>query len=457
MNRTTVTWLMTLLISGSGWAAEGFSKLNYKQALEQAASQKKWVFIDFYTTWCGPCKMMDDTTFKDPDVVKWMSQKAIALKIDAEAQEEIALKHRVDGYPTLVFLKPDGSEFERLSGYIPAGDLKRTFRQVETGKTALVVAKEKVDASPNDPVLRLDYGTELSQRSRWEEAWREYRWCLDQGVKKDPKFARLGVDALLGSMIGIGGPYEKARLELMALRNQAEERIRSGEASVADCQLVRDVNNVTSDDARTLELYDAMVKRGDKKTLTTLTRALMPLLVQAQRYTQINDYVDVVQDAKRVLAQAAEAADYLGRHLDAADREPLRDMLKENAALRVSDHYQVLLALDKTEQADALAKSAMSVSDSATVYGAFSWSGYLSGKPVEANVAWARKALELVGGQSADIVDTLARLLHKLGRKEEAVKVCRAALDKSDDLRSRLILQDCLEDISGKGDDATGS
>ena len=455
--RRATTLCFALICTASAWAEPGFLDLTYEQALKKAAKEHKHVFIDFYTTWCGPCKMMNDTTFKDPGVVKWLSEKAVALKIDAEAQEEIALKHGIDGYPTLVFLKPDGSEFERLSGYIPADDLKRAFRLVDSGKTALTAAKQKLDASPSDPLLRLDYGMELARRSQWEQAWQQYRQCLDQGTKQDEKFARLAGESLLSAMIELGGPYEKARMELLLLRNQAEGRIREAKASPLDYAIVRDINNVTGDDARSLQFYDEVLKSGHDDSIKSLTRAMMPLLVRAQRYKDIGDHLDITTDAGKILAQAGETAAYMSRTREKAEREPLRLMFNENAALRVTDHYQALLALGRTQAAATLANQALKLSQSPNVYGALAWAGYLSGKPVEQNVAWARKALDAVGGTSADIVDTLARLLHKLGRNEEAVKVCQAALDKSGDLRSRMILQDCLKDITAKDDANAGS
>jgi len=452
-----VTMLAVLVFTLPAMGAkEWFVDLGYDAAFARAAKENKLVFIDFYTTWCQPCKMMDESTFKDDAVVKWLSDNAVAIKIDAEAKEEIALKHKVDGYPTLIFLKADGTEFERVSGYIPPEDLLRIFRLVETGKTTLIVAKQNLDKSPNDPVAHLDYAAELTRRSRWEDAWAEYNWCLDNGVKNDPEFEKYGADALLSGMIELGGPLERARLELMKLRNESEQKFRDGKGSMIDGHLIRDVNNAAGEDLRTLEFYDSIVEDGDKDEIETLSRAMMPLLVRAQRFDEVEERVKVVDDARRVLANAVPTADYLGKYREPEEREMFREIFNENAALRVSDHYQVLLATGKKDEAAELAAAAMKASESPAVYGALSWAGYLSGKPVEQNIAWARKALDMMGGESAEVVDTLARLLDKLGRKEEAIKVCRAALEKSDDLRSKLILQGCLDEINGEGG-GTGS
>lgn len=62
----------------------------------------KLTMVDFYTTWCGPCKRMA------PSVRKIQSENADivnVLQIDAEAQMDIAARYRLEGYPTVIFFK----------------------------------------------------------------------------------------------------------------------------------------------------------------------------------------------------------------------------------------------------------------------------------------------------------------------------------------------------------------
>lgn len=62
----------------------------------------KLTMVDFYTTWCGPCKMMA------PDVVKIKKEKSDlvnVMQIDAEKQEEISSRYNITAYPTLMFFK----------------------------------------------------------------------------------------------------------------------------------------------------------------------------------------------------------------------------------------------------------------------------------------------------------------------------------------------------------------
>src|SRR5262245_1119840 len=105
-----------------------FSDLSFDDALKAAQTGNKVVMIDFFTTWCGPCKLLDETTWKDQKVQQFLSEKTIALKIDAEKQVELAKRYNVRAYPTIVFVKPDGSLMDFIVGYREP----RTFIQEAT-------------------------------------------------------------------------------------------------------------------------------------------------------------------------------------------------------------------------------------------------------------------------------------------------------------------------------------
>jgi len=90
------------------------------EMLQQASAESRPVFIDFYADWCVPCKEMDMKTFSAPEVVA-RSADFVMLKVDLTSTEDpasVALieKYRVKGVPTLVFLRPDGTEIDGLRG-----------------------------------------------------------------------------------------------------------------------------------------------------------------------------------------------------------------------------------------------------------------------------------------------------------------------------------------------------
>lgn len=71
---------------------------DFETAIDKNEEDRKPIFIDIYTDWCGWCKKMDASTFKDPEVVKYMNENYYAVKMDAESKEAIAFNETLYEY-----------------------------------------------------------------------------------------------------------------------------------------------------------------------------------------------------------------------------------------------------------------------------------------------------------------------------------------------------------------------
>jgi thioredoxin 1 len=126
MNRFLM--LLCFLFVGSHLTiAQGieFFEGSYEEALEIAKAENKLVFMDCYTVWCGPCKMMDKKTFSDEKVGEFFNQHFINVKMDMEKGEgpQLGRSFRIRGYPTFLFIDPTSGEVkEKAMGYRRAGD-----------------------------------------------------------------------------------------------------------------------------------------------------------------------------------------------------------------------------------------------------------------------------------------------------------------------------------------------
>jgi len=86
--------------------------------LDKSISQNKPVFVDFYTTWCMPCKLMDDDVFTDKALASFYNSKFINYKVDCEKGNGVNLAtiFGVSTYPTLVYLDKKGNVMVRHEG-----------------------------------------------------------------------------------------------------------------------------------------------------------------------------------------------------------------------------------------------------------------------------------------------------------------------------------------------------
>ncbi|MBC5774916.1 thioredoxin family protein [Pontibacter sp. KCTC 32443] len=123
--KKTVLWMLVLLVSSSAWAQTkeiNFRKGTVAEIMAQAKTEKKPIFIDAYTTWCGPCKWMDKNVFVNDAVAEYFNKNFVNYKLDMEKGEgiEIAKKYQVQAYPSFLFLAADGSIMHRTVGARPA-------------------------------------------------------------------------------------------------------------------------------------------------------------------------------------------------------------------------------------------------------------------------------------------------------------------------------------------------
>ena len=104
-----------------------FIEDDWNQALKQAAAQNKYIFVDAYATWCGPCKMLKATTFKNKKAAEFYNQHFINIAIDMEKGlgPQLAVQWRMQAYPTLIIFNPKGVPVLGSVGYIKAPDLIR--------------------------------------------------------------------------------------------------------------------------------------------------------------------------------------------------------------------------------------------------------------------------------------------------------------------------------------------
>ncbi|MCI6618826.1 MAG: thioredoxin domain-containing protein [Prevotella sp.] len=124
MKKTVAMFLLVFCTCWSVEAQTNFRKLSYDKALAIAKQEHKQVFIDFYTDWCGPCKVMARKVFPQKKLGTYLNERFVSIQLNAEKDGKEAAQHfGVNAYPTLLVVSPDGKEIMKRVGMSDTNDL----------------------------------------------------------------------------------------------------------------------------------------------------------------------------------------------------------------------------------------------------------------------------------------------------------------------------------------------
>lgn len=104
--------------------------MQYDQGLALAKKEGKHILVDFTTSWCGWCKLMEKEAFSDSRIIKMLNNEFIPIRVDGDSKKQLNIdgyiitekaltsqEFGVRGYPTFWFLESDGSKIGPLKGY----------------------------------------------------------------------------------------------------------------------------------------------------------------------------------------------------------------------------------------------------------------------------------------------------------------------------------------------------
>ena len=135
--------LIVLVLVGFNLNAQEINWVTLEEAVELQQKEPRKIIMDFYTKWCGPCKLLDKNTFKNKDVAKYINENYYAVKFNAEGNDVVNFKgneftnpkydpakanrrnrshqltqyFKVNAYPTMVFLDEADNLITQVKGY----------------------------------------------------------------------------------------------------------------------------------------------------------------------------------------------------------------------------------------------------------------------------------------------------------------------------------------------------
>lgn len=125
-------------------------RISFAQAQTEAQAGNKLIMLDFYTSWCGWCQKLDSDVYTQTAVIA-ASDQFEPVKVDAEKEgKDLAAKYKVTGYPTILFLQPDGTPVDKIVGYEAPAQFTNDMDQAAQDFQDLPVLQAAVKQRPTD-------------------------------------------------------------------------------------------------------------------------------------------------------------------------------------------------------------------------------------------------------------------------------------------------------------------
>lgn len=353
----------------------------------KAKAENKFIFVDAFTTWCGPCKMMSKDIFPLPETGDFYNAKFINVKVQMDETKEdneevkkwyedakmLAKKYDVNAYPTYLFFSPDGEIVHRAVGASPAEVFIKKGQAALDPATQYYALKKQYEGGKKDPAFlytMVQQSQEAYDRKFFSEVMKEY-----MATVKDP-YTKETLNMLYSSTTKTTDPGFA-----IFRKNGAK----------ADSVLGMPVSkSVVKNVLLNTEVFPAMYPKDAKPDHVVNWKELE---------TKLNkDYSDISEE----LIYTAKAF-YFQRKKDWPS-------FREAVSGYVAKYGGSLTSMQLNE---------------------FAWSVFEACDDVaclEAALSWSKKSLSGDFAKEPSFMDTYANLLYKTGKKAEAIKVQEEAV-----------------------------
>lgn len=183
--------MMILVVGMTTFAQTKFRALSWKEAIETAKREGKLVFVDFYTDWCGPCKVMARDVFPQKQVGDFFNAKFVCLKLNAEKEgRELAKRFCVSAYPTFIVVDTDEKVRVELKGSMNADKFIARMEDALTPGCAPDQLAARYAAGERTPDLVNRYALYLMEQKKEPEGFKvvnDYYASLTETQRLEPQ------------------------------------------------------------------------------------------------------------------------------------------------------------------------------------------------------------------------------------------------------------------------------
>jgi thiol-disulfide isomerase/thioredoxin len=419
-----------LLSANTNLCAEGmkFFEGTWKEVLAEAKAKNKPIFIDIYTTWCGPCKQMSKNIFPQDKVGEKFNTLFINYKIDAEKGEgiDLAKKYGVDAYPTYLFVDANENLFYKSIGSMPEekflAEADLAIAESKSEKSIMIWDKEYANGKRDVAFLK-EY---ISKRSKMRMNSVE---ILEEYIKTQTEES-LSSDENLNLLMD----------NVASVESKAFETLMKNKAKITEVRGDRRAVTFTMKMAQAVQRsIGKAIKNQDKALLEKCVEANKqiysnPMMVRFADKANAEAYMKYYKGIKDKENYLKTATDFIEKNAMAKSLESIKKIDEGNYERFMQVYKMGMMDSTKDERFQEMKKmmSNMEARNNAVELNnaAFGVVELFDDKATLEKVSpWLERALELL--REPFVLDSYAHLLFKLGKKKEAIQAQKEAIEKA--------------------------
>lgn len=362
---TTVLALLTLSLSTvlplpAAEQPEIFTTLGHDQAVSRARNEDRLLLIDFTAVWCSPCRKMDQTTWVDEAVIRWVGEHALAIQVDVDEEHDVRDNYKIQAMPTIVVVL-DGEEVDRAIGYRDGEDLLAWLQGVASGHTMLDGLRGVEDTDVDG---RYKLAKTLLSSGEDAEATGHLLWLWQHALEYAPSYVGVRLSFMVSDIKILVTRHQPAWDAFAQVADDVRSTIDGGSRSYSvfkDWTVLSDILGRT--DELILWVEDHVDEQGRLSGFNTqVSTVLAEMFIDSERLADAGRLYD---DIGAVARQHAEQARLMQRMMGGGDETSGADDPSMTAFFseKLLTLQRVALAADRRADAAVVEEALLSIQD----------------------------------------------------------------------------------------------
>jgi|GEM_PF-1152284 len=319
-------------------------------------SEGRLVIARFTADWCGPCKRMEQTTWRDPEVLSWMNAHAIGVRVGFDA-ETMMKPLNIHGIPLIIAFQ-DGREIDRLKSLRRPDEVLAWLRGLSEGRRALdmfkgILRSVETKAPEAQVKARYDLAREYKRLGDTQSAANEFVWMWKNREVVSQADAN-GDYALqiIPSLAELAAESESVRAQVLEVRAELDSVVATGTASELDIRRWLELSGAGQDHRGIVEWLERCLaeSKGDlssRKSLIEWNEKCIMLAIREQRAWQIGYTINSIWfgNIEKLALNVVKRESY-----EYLDRDGNRCKSRQRDAEFVIEAYALCLCVGRDEE-----------------------------------------------------------------------------------------------------------